>query len=67
MEHIRSDHPNYIDDIKNAQIRSIFLTNYRKSLSPVNLEAQLCLHANKKFWTVFTIKAILNSHPDDKQ
>ena len=43
------------------------LTDYRESLSPVNLETQKILHANKKYWTVFTIKEILSSYPDDKQ
>ena len=43
------------------------LTDYRKSLSPVNFEAQIFLHANTKFWTVFTTQGFLKSYPDDKQ
>ena len=43
------------------------LADDRKSLSPVNFEAQIFLHANKKHWTVFTIQEIPNSYPDDKQ
>ena len=36
---------------------SIFIiTDYRKSLSPVNVEAQMFQHAKKKYWTVLTIQ-----------
>ena len=44
----------------------IVLTDYRGSLSPVNLEPQIFLHANKKYWTIFTKQEILNSYSDDK-
>ena len=37
---------------------SIFIiTDYRKSLSPVNVEAQIFQHAKKKYWTVLTIQS----------
>ena len=40
-------------------VRGIF-TDYRKKLSPVNLEAQVFLHVNAGYWDVSTVAAILN-------
>ena len=42
-----------------SNVRGI-LTDYRKNLSPVNLEAQVFLHVNASYWEVSTVAAILN-------
>ena len=42
------------------RVRHIF-TDYRKSPSPINLEAQIFLNVNKKHWNVFTVQEIISS------
>ena len=43
------------------RVRHIF-TDYRKSLSPINLEAQMFLIVNKKHWNVFTVQESISSN-----
>ena len=40
-----------------SRVRHIF-TDYRKSLSPINLESQIFLNVNKKHWNVFTVQEL---------
>ena len=44
-----------------SRVSHIF-TDYRKSLSPINLEAQIIQNVNKKHWNVFTVQEIIYSN-----